>query len=290
MKTHLLIYFSLTSQEDHHANLEAPSHISSCACTRLLRHWPLASAPMPTSTWPPFTALSGVASSSTAHNHAMVVSAGIGMLIEFWKITKVMNISIDTSSGAPRLKIENRSSYVQSNTKQWDDEATKYMMVGLFPCVIGYFIYSLIYEKHKNWCALAACSTREVCSCKVVLIRMCIASADFRCSLKRSSSSMSEQHAVVWMQSIAAVQQQSGRMHCHALDRVHMSCDAGTRSSCRQLLALCLPSSLCSCARSSISTTSSSRCALLLLPLLLAPAHLHLHLHCYVASKKCCRP
>jgi Cleft lip and palate transmembrane protein 1 (CLPTM1) len=76
------------------------------------------------------------------------------MLIEFWKVTKVMNVSIDSTPGrVPRLKFENRSSYVDSHTKQWDDEATRYMMYGLFPCVICYFIYSLIYEKHKNWCA-----------------------------------------------------------------------------------------------------------------------------------------
>jgi hypothetical protein len=75
------------------------------------------------------------------------------MLIEFWKVTKVMNISLEAGAGRlPRLKFENRASYVESNTKRWDDEATRYMVYGLMPCVAGYFVYSLLYEKHKNWC------------------------------------------------------------------------------------------------------------------------------------------
>jgi hypothetical protein len=75
------------------------------------------------------------------------------MLIEFWKVTKVMNISLVAEPGQlPRLKIMNRASYVESNTKKWDDEATRYMIYALMPCVAGYFVYSLLYERHKNWC------------------------------------------------------------------------------------------------------------------------------------------
>jgi hypothetical protein len=78
------------------------------------------------------------------------------MLIEFWKITKVMNVTIDTTPGqVPRLKFENRSSYVDSSTKKWDEQATRWMLILLIPCVICYFVYSLMYEKHKNWCALS---------------------------------------------------------------------------------------------------------------------------------------
>ena len=75
-------------------------------------------------------------------------------MIEFWKITKVMNVSVQTEPGKmPRLKIDNRSSYVDSNTKKWDDEATRWMLLLMIPCVLGYFVYSLIYHQHKNWCA-----------------------------------------------------------------------------------------------------------------------------------------
>jgi hypothetical protein len=83
---------------------------------------------------------------------AWATFAGIGVLIEFWKITKVMDFTLVTRPGAlPRLRIQDRGSYVKSKTKVYDDEALKYMSYALFPCVIGYFIYSLVYEKHKGW-------------------------------------------------------------------------------------------------------------------------------------------
>lgn len=74
------------------------------------------------------------------------------MLIEFWKITRVMDVSVEAiPGGMPRLKIAHRTSYVESETKKHDDEATKYMSYALFPLIIGYFIYSLVYDKHKSW-------------------------------------------------------------------------------------------------------------------------------------------
>ena len=89
------------------------------------------------------------------------------MLIEFWKITKVMNVKLDTTTGQmPRITFENRSSYVDSNTKKWDDEATKYMMYALTPCIICYFTYSLIYEEHKNWCVSLFCERSACCQCR----------------------------------------------------------------------------------------------------------------------------
>ena len=81
-------------------------------------------------------------------------SAGVGVIIEFWKITRVMDVSMEkTAGGYPTLKFAHRGSYVDTDTKKYDDEATRYMSYAMFPCVIGYFIYSLIYDKHKSWCA-----------------------------------------------------------------------------------------------------------------------------------------
>jgi Cleft lip and palate transmembrane protein 1 (CLPTM1) len=80
--------------------------------------------------------------------------AGIGALIELWKVTKVMNITIVRESGKlPRIQIKDRQSYIQTNTKTYDDEAMRYLSYVLFPCVVGYFIYSLVYHEYKSWCA-----------------------------------------------------------------------------------------------------------------------------------------
>jgi Cleft lip and palate transmembrane protein 1 (CLPTM1) len=91
-----------------------------------------------------------------------------------------MNITIVRESGKlPRIQIKDRQSYIQTNTKTYDDEAMRYLSYVLFPCVVGYFIYSLVYHEYKSWCApccltgmdqlttamrlLAAC--QKCCSC-----------------------------------------------------------------------------------------------------------------------------
>lgn len=64
-----------------------------------------------------------------------------------------MDVSVEANPGQmPRLKIAHRSSYMKSETKKHDDDATKYMSYALFPMIICYFIYSLVYDKHKSWC------------------------------------------------------------------------------------------------------------------------------------------
>lgn len=40
---------------------------------------------------------------------------------------------------------------MNNKTKQYDEEATRYLSYVLYPLVIGYAIYSLVYETHKSW-------------------------------------------------------------------------------------------------------------------------------------------
>eukprot|EP00882_Tetradesmus_deserticola_P005055 GHRQ01005326.1.p1 GENE.GHRQ01005326.1~~GHRQ01005326.1.p1 ORF type:complete len:625 (+),score=278.98 GHRQ01005326.1:193-2067(+) len=82
---------------------------------------------------------------------SMVVlfSAGIGTLIEFWKVTKAMDVSVRDSF--PFLIIKDRASYNASHTKQHDAVAMRYLSYVLYPLVLGYSIYALVYETHKSW-------------------------------------------------------------------------------------------------------------------------------------------
>ena len=59
-------------------------------------------------------------------------------------------MSIDTSGQYPAIKITDRATYVDTNTKTYDQEATRYLSYVLFPLVGAYGIYSLIYNKHKS--------------------------------------------------------------------------------------------------------------------------------------------
>jgi hypothetical protein len=74
---------------------------------------------------------------------------GIGTAIEFWKVTKAMDVSVSTSF--PYLSIKDRASYSNNPTKEYDRTAMRYLSYALYPLVIGYSIYALMYETHKSW-------------------------------------------------------------------------------------------------------------------------------------------
>ncbi|KAK9812617.1 hypothetical protein WJX72_000698 [[Myrmecia] bisecta] len=84
---------------------------------------------------------------------SMVVlgSAGIGTLIEFWKVTKAMDVSIDRTGAFPRLRFKDKAGYDASNTRQHDKQAMVYLSYALYPLVIGYAVYALVYETHRSW-------------------------------------------------------------------------------------------------------------------------------------------
>lgn len=83
---------------------------------------------------------------------SMVVlfSSVVGTAIEFWKVTKAMQVTWDPTR-FPFLKFQDRQSYSTNKTKQYDEEATRYLSYVLYPLVIGYAIYSLAYKTHKSW-------------------------------------------------------------------------------------------------------------------------------------------
>lgn len=41
----------------------------------------------------------------------VLFSSGLGLLIEFWKLTQAMSVSIDMSRGYPRIKFADKKSY-----------------------------------------------------------------------------------------------------------------------------------------------------------------------------------
>jgi len=79
----------------------------------------------------------------------IIVSCGIGLLIEAWKIQKAVIIKFDRTKWFP-LSFEDRKSYA-SETKQYDIVAMRYLSYALYPLIIGYALYSLTYETHKSW-------------------------------------------------------------------------------------------------------------------------------------------
>lgn len=67
---------------------------------------------------------------------------------------QVVNITLDRENrilGLPRLRFEDKGSYVESSTKEYDQLAFKYLSWACYPLLIGYAVYSLLYQEHKGW-------------------------------------------------------------------------------------------------------------------------------------------
>ncbi|KAI1415261.1 cleft lip and palate transmembrane 1 [Hypoxylon sp. FL1857] len=84
-------------------------------------------------------------------------SQGIGILIEFWKITTVVNVRVRPAPPGSlipyRVAFEDKYqlSETEEKTKEYDEIAFKYMYIAGVPLIIGYAIWSLVYESHKSW-------------------------------------------------------------------------------------------------------------------------------------------
>ncbi|OTA67394.1 cleft lip and palate transmembrane 1 [Hypoxylon sp. EC38] len=84
-------------------------------------------------------------------------SQGIGILIEFWKITTVVNVRVRAAPPGSlipyRIAFEDKYqlSETEEKTKEYDEIAFKYMYMAGVPLIIAYAIWSLVYESHKSW-------------------------------------------------------------------------------------------------------------------------------------------
>jgi len=80
-------------------------------------------------------------------NFMVLMSNGVGLLIEIWKISKAVKISFEGG----KIHWEEASSYKMSKTKEYDEIATSHLLFITMPLVAGYGLYSLVHQKHKGW-------------------------------------------------------------------------------------------------------------------------------------------
>ncbi|KAJ7639355.1 cleft lip and palate associated transmembrane protein [Roridomyces roridus] len=87
----------------------------------------------------------------------ILFGSGTGVLIEAWKITKAVDISLAPAPAGSLLpyKIEVKDKHVLSEdekkTQEYDKLAFKYVSWVAIPLLAGYTVYSLIYETHRGW-------------------------------------------------------------------------------------------------------------------------------------------
>src|SRR5262245_3805747 len=49
------------------------------------------------------------------------------------------------------IKLVDKSSYVESGTREFDKLAFRYLSWALFPLILAYSVYSLLYQEHTSW-------------------------------------------------------------------------------------------------------------------------------------------
>lgn len=86
----------------------------------------------------------------------ILFSQGMGILLEFWKITTVVNVRIRPSPDSLfqyRLVFEDKHtlSETEEKTKEYDAVAFKYLYMIAVPLLLAYAAYSLYYDTHKSW-------------------------------------------------------------------------------------------------------------------------------------------
>ena len=100
----------------------------------------------------------------------VLVSNAVGVAIEAWKLRKAVAVNLTWRGWWPTLTVEDReASYSASGTKAHDAVATSHMLVILAPLVVGYAVFSLLYERVRGGrqgggacaaAAVAACARR----------------------------------------------------------------------------------------------------------------------------------
>jgi len=77
----------------------------------------------------------------------VLIPAGVGALIEIWKVTKALHIKVSLRGGITY----GQDTKDEANTAQLDDTAMKYLSWVLYPLCLGGAVYSLLYTPHKSW-------------------------------------------------------------------------------------------------------------------------------------------
>ncbi|XMA12142.1 hypothetical protein WAI453_004933 [Rhynchosporium graminicola] len=86
----------------------------------------------------------------------ILFSQGMGIVLEFWKITTVVNVRIRPAPNSIipyRIAFEDKHqlSETEEKTKEYDAVAFKYLYMIAVPLLLAYAAYSLKYESHKSW-------------------------------------------------------------------------------------------------------------------------------------------
>lgn len=82
----------------------------------------------------------------------ILIPTGVGAIIELWKCKKILKMDISWK-GVKLSSSDSKDEVLQAEkeTNEFDRQGMKYLSFVLYPLVVGYAVYSLIYHPHKSW-------------------------------------------------------------------------------------------------------------------------------------------
>ncbi|KAF9317598.1 hypothetical protein BG003_000604 [Podila horticola] len=89
-------------------------------------------------------------------SYMILIGQGMGLAIELWKVKKALKVDfIPATTGFLPYKLHFNTSEpltdLEEKTKEYDEEAFKYLTYAAFPLLGCYAIWSLMYQEHKSW-------------------------------------------------------------------------------------------------------------------------------------------
>ncbi|ODA82434.1 hypothetical protein RJ55_00941 [Drechmeria coniospora] len=85
----------------------------------------------------------------------------VGIVIELWKVTTVVDVRFRPTSPGSLLPYwfvfedKHKLTDTEEKTKEYDEIAFRYMYMAAVPLLMAYAVYSLVYETHKSWYSFA---------------------------------------------------------------------------------------------------------------------------------------
>ncbi|XP_074543658.1 lipid scramblase CLPTM1L [Halichoeres trimaculatus] len=80
----------------------------------------------------------------------VLIPAGIGSIIEVWKVKKAFKIQVFWKGGRPTF-LFGKLDESERRTEEYDTLAMKYLSYLLYPLCIGGAVYALIFLRYKSW-------------------------------------------------------------------------------------------------------------------------------------------
>ncbi|XP_072303977.1 lipid scramblase CLPTM1L [Eucyclogobius newberryi] len=80
----------------------------------------------------------------------VLIPAGVGSIIEVWKVKKAFKIQVFWKGGKPTF-LFGKLNESEKRTEEYDTLAMKYLSYLLYPLCIGGAIYALVFLRYKSW-------------------------------------------------------------------------------------------------------------------------------------------